>query len=574
MGFELFGFSFGKTKKEQQIKDLSVSFAPPDFSDGSLTLSYGGVYGYQLNVDGSTFQNETEQIRKYREIACNAEIEQALDDIINEAIVNDLERSPVTIKTDSLNLKEETKVKIKKEFENILKLLKFNQRCFEIFRRWYIDGRLYYHIIVDESKPESGIIELRQIDPIKIRKIQEIEKQLDSESKVEVIKDIKEYFIYSDTILVPNQNDTNVSGLKISPECICYITSGLFDYNSKRVLSYLHKAIKPLNQLKMIEDAVLIYRLSRAPERRIFYIDVGNLPKNKAEEYIKSLMSKYRNKLVYDSSTGQVVDEKNHMSMLEDFWLPRREGGRGTEISTLPGGQNLGELEDVKYFKKKLFQSLNVPISRMDPEQRTVSLGRVNEITRDELKFSKFIIRIRSKFSELFLELLKTQLKLKNIATEEDWNLEIQPNIFIDYLEDSYFSESKTLEMLSQRVNLLNTVNPYVIEGYFSKNWIKKNILRFTDDEITDISSEMLTDIENKIKIDAFAAKYALEINNKINQESVPMPGSASEPPSPQASPLQTNMGPVGQAPPIQPLPQSEPKNLGAIDFNQTNDEE
>ena len=439
-------------------------------------------------MDGDKAKNDNDLIMKYRDIASQPECDAAVEDIINESIVGDNDESPVNIILDELEVSDKIKESIKNEFESVLSLLSFNSYAHDIFRRWYVDGRLPYHIIINNENPKKGIQELRYIDPTKLRKVKEIEELTDPKTGAKLIKKTDEFFLFQDKTM----NGAN-QGLKIYPDAIAYATSGVMDPSRKRILSYLHKALKPVNQLRMMEDSLVIYRISRAPERRIFYIDVGNLPKGKAEEYLRGIMNQYRNKLVYDANTGDIKDDKKHMSMLEDFFLPRREGGRGTEITTLPGGENLGQIDDIIYFQKKLYKSLNVPVNRLEQESQ-FSLGRSSEITRDEVKFKKFIDRLRKRFSDLFMQLLKTQLLLKGIITREDWKV-WKEKIAFDYIEDNYFSELKESEMLKERFDMLSNLDQYVGK-YISNEWIRKNVLRQTDDEIEEIQKQI--DQENK----------------------------------------------------------------------------
>ena len=481
---EFFGFEI-KRKEQEKEESKRKSFVAPMEDDGSSFIQAGGGYfGQYVDLSGTDgAKNEADLIRRYRQIAEHPECDAAIEDIINESIVSDTSSAPVDLKVDELSQPESIKKLIKEEFENIVELLQFNHYGHEIFRKWYVDGRLFYHIIIDEANPKKGILELRPIDPTRIRKVKEIDQEKDPKTGTNLIKKIEEYYLYQDTAM----NKSN-QGLKISKDAIQYTTSGLLDPTRKKVLSYLHKAIKPVNQLRMMEDSLVIYRLSRAPERRIFYIDVGNLPKGKSEEYLRSIMNQYRNKLVYDANTGEIKDDRKHMSMLEDFWLPRREGGRGTEISTLPGGENLGQIDDIFYFQKKLYRSLNVPVNRLEQEAQ-FSLGRSTEISRDEVKFQKFVNRIRKKFSWLFLDLLKTQLILKGIITEKDW-ADIKEDIAISYIKDSHFSELKDAEILRDRLELLTEMDQFV-GTYFSKSWVRKNILMQTDDEISEIKKQI-----------------------------------------------------------------------------------
>lgn len=499
MAFELFGWSLGRSgdrtapKLEQEEIKANASFAPPDLEDGAMPISSGVYFSSYMDFDGG-IKSTADMIRKYREMALYPEVEMAIDDICNESIVYDDTKRPVEIIVDSRNLPPKIKGKIEEEFDEILRLLKFQDRGYEIFRKWYIDGRLYYHKIIDKENPKKGLVELRPIESTHIRKVRNVQKKKDKATNADLVTKVDEFFVYSEreetsTTTAAFTPATPTKGVKIATDSICYTHSGLFDAGKKRVLSYVHKALKPLNQLKMVEDAVVIYRLSRAPERRVFYIDVGNLPKNKAEQYLKDIMNRYRNKLVYDASTGELKDERRHMTMLEDFWMPRREGGKGTEVSTLPGGQNLGQMDDVLYFQKKLYKSLNVPSSRLETDQNGFNMGRQAEITRDELKFFRFIERLRKKFSELFMDVLKTQLLLKGVITKEDWEY-IQPMIRFDFRKDSYFTEAKENEILTNRLNLVNSADPY-LGKYFSKSYIQKNILRLTEEEISDIAQEV-----------------------------------------------------------------------------------
>tara|TARA_Y100000310_G_scaffold334620_1_gene414805 strand:+ start:651 stop:2165 length:1515 start_codon:yes stop_codon:yes gene_type:complete len=486
---ELFGFKFGKSKQTEE-PTKAKSFVSPDYDDGATVVTAGGFYGSYLDLEGD-IKSEVGFINHYRTMILQPEVEQAVEDVCNDAIVFDEYRTPVKLVMDHYEQSDNVKKKIYEEFDTVLSLLDFNNKAYDIFKKWYIDGRLYYHIITDNQNGNKGITEVRPIDPTKIRKIREVVKEKNKDG-IEVIKDVKEFYMYDQTMHKTGSAYTYGSydqkGVKVSPDAICYVNSGLLDGSRKRVIGHLHKAIKPLNQLRMIEDAVVIYRISRAPERRIFYVDVGNLPKNKAEQYLKDIMNRYRNKLVYDASTGEIKDDKRHMSMLEDYWMPRREGGRGTEISTLDGGQNLGEMEDVEYFQKLLYRALHVPTSRLEADNG-FNMGRSAEITRDELKFFKFIERLRKRFSDLFIELLKTQLLMKNIITADDWK-EISQNVYLEYAKDSYFTELKESEILKERMEVLREVNEY-IGRYYSIEWIRRNILKQTEDEIADMDKQM-----------------------------------------------------------------------------------
>ena len=492
MAIKLFGFTLGEKDIVQEQKPEQASFTLPTaaMDDGAVTITQNAYYGTYVDLEGAV-RNELELITRYREMANHPELEMAIDDIVNEAITHDVTGRTVDIVLDKLKQPESIKKKIIEEFNNVLKLLNFNNLSDDLFKRWYIDGRIYYHVVVDESQPKQGIQELRYIDPRKIRKVREIKKDRDPKTGTQIIKSIAEYYVYNDKGTTTQQYSAQVSqGIRIAPESILNVTSGLMDAKNTFVISYIHKAIKPLNQLRMIEDAVVIYRISRAPERRIFYIDVGNLPKGKAEQYLRDVMVKYRNKMVYDAQTGELRDDRKHMSMLEDFWLPRREGGKGTEITTLPAGQNLGELEDVKYFRQKLLQSLNVPISRLEPQQGgMIGVGRTTEVTRDEVKFTKFIIRLRNKFSQIFDHALRTQLVLKGICTSEEWE-EFREVIYYDYKKDNNFTEMRDAELLQTRVQLLQVVDPY-IGRYYSADWVRRNILQMSDETIDEMDKQI-----------------------------------------------------------------------------------
>ena len=484
--FSLFGFTIARNTDENS-QEVQQSFTPPSNDDGALTITSAAYYGTYVDLDG-TAKNDVELISRYREMSMQPEIESAIDDIVGEAICQDDDGRILNIVLDDLKQPEKIKDAIKNEFVTVMRLLNYKNMAQDIFRRYYVDGRLYYHMILDKTKPMEGIKELRYIDPRKLRKIREMKKQKDERTGVEVMKVVNEYYIFNDKVTTASSSNFGPVGVRITTDSIVSVVSGLMDSRRAVVLSYLHKAIKPLNQLRMIEDATVIYRISRAPERRIFYIDVGNLPKLKAEQYLRDIMVKYKNKLVYDSQTGEVRDDRKHLSMLEDFWLPRREGGKGTEITTLPGGQNLGELEDVKYFEKKLYKSLNVPISRLEPNQG-FSLGRTTEVTRDEIKFSKFVDRLRNKFSDLFDQTMRVQCVLKGICTAEEWDT-FREHIHYDFIKDNNFTELKDAELMKERLSLLSSVDPYT-GRYFSQSWIQRNVLRLTDDEIKEMQAEM-----------------------------------------------------------------------------------
>jgi len=485
--FSLFGFTISRKESEDE-QSVQQSFTPPTNDDGALTITSAAYYGTYVDLDG-TAKNEIELISRYREMAMQPEIESAIDDIINEAICQDDDGRNIKMVLDDLPVPDKIKKALQTEFGTILKLLNYNNMAQDIFRRYYVDGRLYFHVIIDREKPIEGMKELRYIDPRKLRKVREVKKKKDERTGVEVMNVINEYYIYNDKVVSGSSSNFGPVGVRITTDSIISVVSGLMDSRRAVVLSYLHKAIKPLNQLRMIEDATVIYRISRAPERRIFYIDVGNLPKLKAEQYLRDIMVKYKNKLVYDANTGEVRDDRKFMSMMEDFWLPRREGGKGTEISTLPGGQNLGELEDVKYFEKKLYKALCVPISRLNPESSGFSLGRVNEITRDELKFAKFVDRMRNKFADLFDQAMRVQCVLKGICTVEEWN-EFKEHIYYDFIKDNNFTELKDAELMKERLALLQEVDPYT-GRYFSQAWIQRNVLRLNDEDIKEMQAEI-----------------------------------------------------------------------------------
>ena len=486
-GLELFGFEI--KKKATDVVEIP-SFSPVESDDGALTVSAGGAYGTYLDLEGSA-KNEAEIVAKYREMSLQPECEQAIDEIVNEAIVKDGNKAIVDINLDDLddiNVPEKIKVMISDEWNAVSELFNFNNYGYEIFRRWYIDGRMYYHIMIDETNPRLGIQELRYIDPRKIRKVRNMRRERRGNIFVNVIAG--EFYMYTERgFRGSSMTGMENQGLRIAKDSIVQITSGLTDKDNKMVLGFLHKAIKPMNQVRMLEDATVIYRISRAPERRIFYIDVGSLPKMKAEQYVKDMMTRHKNRLVYDATTGDVRDDRKFMTMMEDYWLPRREGGRGTEISTLPSGQNLGELSDVRYFEKKLYNSLNVPMSRLDSESAGFGLGRSAEITQDELKFQKFIARLRLRFSQLFLDTLEKQLILKGILTLEDWS-EYKNKILFNFNTDNYFAELKDAEILRERIATLQQVQPY-IGMFYSQEWVKKNILQQSDDDITAMVKQM-----------------------------------------------------------------------------------
>ncbi len=478
MPVELFGFSLGRKKEGESLSSTNLtvpqskksrSFVTQEVDD-AVTIDAGGVFGTYVDLDGA-LKTENDYIKKYREMANQPECEQAVEDICNEAIVYDEQRYPVSLVTDFVDLPTAVKKSIHEEFRNVLRLLDFQNRGYEIFRRWYVDGKGYYHMIVDRNNVKKGIIEMRPVDAAKIKKIAKVEKEVDPKTGAKTVKNVKEVYVY-------REKADDVNGLEIAPEAVNYYPSGLMDPARARAISYLHKAIKPLNQLRMVEDATVIYRLARAPERRIFYVDVGSLPKTKAEQYVRELMNRYRNKLVYDASTGEVRDDRKYMSMMEDFWFPRREGGKGTQVDTLQGGQNLGEMDDVLYFEKKLYRSLSVPLSRIESDTG-FNMGRASEIDRDELNFQKFIHRLRNKFNVLFLNALRVQLILKGVINEDEWYSIVQ-DLRFDYVSDSYFTESKDYEIIESRLRVLRDMNDYIGE-YYSREWVRRNILRQTD---------------------------------------------------------------------------------------------
>ena len=501
---KLFGFSIEDT--EPQSKDI-VTPVPPNQADGNDYFASSGFFGQYVDIEG-VYRTEFELIKRYREMSLHPECDSAIEDIVNEALVSDTNDSPIEINLDHLNASDGIKKKVREEFKFILELLDFSKKSHEIYRNWYVDGRLYYNKVIDIKKPHEGIQELRYIDAMKMRYVRQQKKKKDNlvnnvtsyntgNPADYEFPELEEYFVYNPKQTYPTANPSSMggnTGIKFAKDSITYCTSGLVDRNKGSTLSYLHKAIKALNQLRMIEDSLVIYRLSRAPERRIFYIDVGNLPKVKAEQYLRDVMMRYRNKLVYDASTGEVRDDKKYMAMLEDFWLPRREGGRGTEISTLPGGQNLGEITDIEYFKKKLYKALNVPISRIEGDGG-FNLGRSSEILRDEVKFSKFVGRLRKRFSAMFSDMLRTQLLLKNICTPEDWNI-MSEHIQYDFLYDNHFAELKDAELMTERITQVQNAEPY-IGKYFSQDYVRRSILRQTDEEILEQDAQIKKEIKD-----------------------------------------------------------------------------
>ena len=489
---ELFGFSITRLKKQSDPKQ-SFTVAPAD--DGTQTIAAGGYFGQYLDMEG-TAKTEADLIRRYREIALHPECDLAVEDIVNEAIVANENKEAVRVNVENLPYGKDVRRKIEDEFKEVLRLMQFNTKGHDIFRRWYVDGRIFYQKIIDRNSTTKGITELKYLDPRKIKRIREVRKKrpegVTGPNMLSVVDEFVEYYLFNEKGVI---NSTS-GGIKIAPDTIAYCPSGLVDQTKNMVLSYMHKAIKPVNQLRMIEDATVIYRIARAPERRIFKIDVGNLPKQKAEQYLRDVMARYRNKLVYDASTGEIRDDRNYMSMLEDFWLPSREGGRGTDISTLPGGQNLGEIADIEYFRSKLYRSLNVPVSRLESNSG-FNLGRASEITRDELKFTKFVQRLRKKFTELFNDILRTQLILKGIINEEDWQ-SVRDSITYDFLQDGHFAELKNTELMRERLQLANEMRDY-IGKFYSVDYVRKNILKQNAREIEEIDNQIKKEIDNGI---------------------------------------------------------------------------
>jgi len=492
----LFGFEFKRVTSEEP----PVSFAPPSNEDGAVVVAAGGSYGTYVDLEG-TARTEAELVTRYRDMSITADIDRAVEEIVNEAIVHETDEKIVELNLNGLESPDNIKAIIIQEFNNVKNLLNFEEKSYDIFKRWYIDGRLYYHAIIDEKNPRLGIKELRNVDPRKIRKVREQRKKRDKNTESIVTQTANEYYIYNEKGynaqgIGSGAASYSATGVKIAKDSIVHCTSGLMDTNGTMVISYLHKAIKPLNQLRVLEDATVIYRISRAPERRIFYIDVGNLPKMKAEQYLRDMMVRHKNRLVYDASTGEVRDDRKFMTMLEDYWLPRREGGKGTEITTLPGGENLGKMEDVEYFQKKLYQALNVPATRLQTEQ-TYSIGRATEITRDEVKFSKFISRMRAKFSTLFLKCLEKQLVLKGVVTVEDWKTMSQ-QIKFDYAKDNYYEELKETDVLNSRLQAASQITPY-IGKYYSHGWIRSNIFKQSDEDRQEMDAQIQQELSNEI---------------------------------------------------------------------------
>lgn len=518
---KLFGFEIVRKNDPAAEQKAQPTFTPPDTDDGAVVVAAGGVYGTYIDLQGAA-RTEAELVVKYREMAQHPEVEAAVDDVVNEAIVYEENKRLVDVNLDNTKLSPNIKKLIATEFDDILKLLNYQQMAFDLFRRWYIDGRMYYHAIIDVNKPEEGIKELRYVDPRKIRKVREIKKKrMDQDNtqpgaQVNISSTVQEYFLYNDKGFQARAGEvgtqTSATGLKIAADSIIHVTSGLLDPQGTIVISHLHKAIKPLNQLRALEDATVIYRISRAPERRIFYIDVGNLPKMKAEQYMRDMMQRHKNKVVYDAQTGEIRDDRKFLTMLEDYWLPRREGGRGTEIDTLPAGQNLGELADVEYFQRNLYKSLNVPTSRLDKES-TFNFGEDQAISRDEIKFSKFIDRLKMRFNQVFLQALKKQVVLKRIMDVEEWE-EIESFVDFNYARDNYYEEQKKVALYAQRLQLMNTLTPY-IGKYYSHDWARKNVLQQTDKEIEDMDKASEEELKNPIYTPVFDTETQAPVENQ-----------------------------------------------------------
>jgi hypothetical protein len=522
-GISLFGFQIVRGNQTEQLQPAVTA---PTTDDGAVTVTAGGYFGTYLDLE-SSFKNENDLITRYREMSMQPELESAIDDIVNESIVHDEKGKSVTIILDDLEQPDNIKEMIRNEFDEVLRLLDFSNNGNDVFRRWYIDGRLFYQVLIDEKQPKLGIRELVYLDPRKIKKVRVLDKKKDPRTGIEVVTGAREFYVYNDKATTLGQTfvaSPTDAGVKIAADAVVNINSGLMDPKRQMVLSYLHKAIKPLNQLRMVEDAIVIYRISRAPERRVFYIDVGNMPKIKSEQYLRDIMTKFRNKVVYDSSTGEVKDDRKFMSMMEDFWIPRRGEGKSTEITTLPAGENLGELADVKYFEQKLYKSLNVPISRLE-STTGFTLGRSTEVTRDELKFMKFIERLRSKFTLMFDELMERQLALKGICSVDEWN-ELKQKIHYDFLKDNNFAELKDAELLATRLQIMQQIDPYV-GVYFSKDWIRKKVLHMNEEEIEEIAGQIEMDRAEEpvmpetgaVPGPAAPAPEAMDLNQAFNSQ-------------------------------------------------------
>lgn len=495
MEIDILGFQFGKRKSEPIGKKTNPlqTFAEPEVYDGTITIEAGGFFGTALDY-AATMRDESQSIVQYRNMSVYPELDNAIDEIVNSSIVPGTDGKPVKIDLSNCPVSDNIKTKIYKEFETVLHLLDFNHKSYEVFRRWYIDSKIYYNLVIDKDLPGEGIKEIIPIDPLKIKKVRKIKKEvekIDSSPPVQMVKDIEEYYVYTNTDK-ESYVTTGPQGLHLSTDSVVYVPSGLVDLNSKRVLGYLHKAIRPLNMLRQMEDALLVYRIARAPERRVFYVDVGQLPKQKAEQYMRDMMSRFRTRLVYNQDTGEVRDERKFMSVLEDYWLPRREGSRGTEISTLPGAQSLSQIEDAEYFKKKLYMSLNVPVSRLQSESTGFNMGRSTEISREEIKFYKFIERLRYQFAKLFMDTLRVQLLLKGVMTDDDWK-HLKSDIKFVFNTDNYFWDLKEAEILAERLKMLSYIEPY-IGKYFSTDYVKTDILKFLPEQLLVLEKQMQVD--------------------------------------------------------------------------------
>ena len=505
-GIKLFGFEIKRAKKDEEaVTPIPVAsvVAPTDDDGASYVTSPSYHFGTHMDIYADLqVKDQADLIRKYRTAATHAEVDMAIEEIVNEAIVNPQDdENIVELNLDAVELSKGIKNKVHEEFQNVLNMLTFNERAHDIFKSWYVDGRLYHHLVVDKNNLKQGIREIRYVDSTKIRKVKNVKKKTDPATGVSLVDKVEEFYIYSEKSVSDKKGatshniDPKNSAVRLSNDSVVYVTSGLLDETKAKVVSHLHKALRPINQLRMMEDSLIIYRLARAPERRIFYVDTGNLPKGKAEEYLNSLMTRYRNKLVYDQATGELKDSRKHMSMLDDFWLPRREGGRGTEVTTLPGGQNLGEIDDVRYFQRKVYQALNVPVSRLEQEQ-AYSLGRATEINREEIKFQKFVTRLRSRFSKLFTQILRQQLVLKGIITDSDWIELFHNRISVDFYKDNHYTELKDAEVMAQRLQTMDQASQYVGE-YLSKQWVMKNIFRFTEEEAEEMMKQIDTEVQD-----------------------------------------------------------------------------
>ena len=487
---KLFGFELKRAEdkqKEDKKKKLQSVVTPTDPDGAGYVTASGSHYGQFIDMDGNQAKDNRQLVLKYRGVAVHPEVDAAIEDIVNEAIVGSENEGPVELNLDNVDAPDNIKKTMIEEFNKVVSMMKFTEMGTDIFRSYYIDGRLYHHLIVNESQPKLGIQDIRTIDATKVRKVKNVKYKKDPATGAKIVDKVEEFYIFQE------KSGSN-QGVRLSPDSVSYVTSGLMDPTKKQVVSYLHKALKPINQLRMMEDSLVIYRLARAPERRIFYIDVGNMPRGKSEAYMKDIMTRYRNKLVYDASTGELKDDRKHMSMLEDFWLPRREGGRGTEITTLPGGENLGQIDDIVYFQKRLYRSLNVPLSRLEQEAQ-FSLGRSTEINRDEVKFQKFIDKIRKRFSKLFTDILRKQLILKGIITDADWNL-WKNDITVDFLRDNHFTELKDSEILQNRLNTMDQISQYVGE-YFSREWVMKNVMQMSEEDIDEMKAQVEAENES-----------------------------------------------------------------------------